>query len=305
MKHFFSFLTAVLLSCTAWTVSARTTAMPFLRIDRNPATAGMAGAGIASPYAPAFAVFRNPAVLPFASKSDVAVSWQNWEPRGIRSSHFTLAGGFKMSDIVGITLGASYQDHGTMDLINSDGMPAGTFRPSDLLFGAGFGINLSDNLSAGINARYIQQRSDAESSLSAFSADAFLLYRYEGLTATAGLSSLGPNVKSEGTAYNLPASATAGAAYRLDKGIHALLFAADVDYFFTGGLSGAVGVEYAYDSLVFVRAGLHPATEKAPLPTYAALGLGLQYAGFHIDLSLLTANSVLGNTFSVGLGYCF
>ena len=41
------------------------------------------------------------------------------------------------------------------------------------------------------------------------------------------------------------------------------------------------------------------------LPTYASLGLGLQYAGIHLDVTFLTASKTLGNTLLFGLGYAF
>ena len=44
--------------------------------------------------------------------------------------------------------------------------------------------------------------------------------------------------------------------------------------------------------------------EKA-IPMYASLGLGLQFAGFHLDAAFLTASKTLGNTFMVSLGYAF
>jgi hypothetical protein len=81
--------------------------------------------------------------------------------------------------------------------------------------------------------------------------------------------------------------------------------ALDADYFFTGGLGAALGLQYSYDDLILVRAGYHLGTDKAPLPSFATIGAGVKYSGFKLDVSFLTANPVIGNTLTIGVGVAF
>jgi len=54
-----------------------------------------------------------------------------------------------------------------------------------------------------------------------------------------------------------------------------------------------------------LRGGFHYGDAAKALPTYASLGLGLQYAGVRLDVAFLTASQSLGNTLLFGLGYSF
>ena len=67
----------------------------------------------------------------------------------------------------------------------------------------------------------------------------------------------------------------------------------------------ALGAQYGWNDMVFARAGFHLGTGKAPLPTYASVGLGVKFVGVHLDVSYLLASKVLGNTLCVGIGYAF
>ena len=96
-----------------------------------------------------------------------------------------------------------------------------------------------------------------------------------------------------------------GLGYDLAFGTSALRFAADADVFFTGGVGAALGAQYGWNDMVFARAGFHLGTGKAPLPTYASVGLGVKFVGVHLDVSYLLASKVLGNTLCVGIGYAF
>jgi len=57
--------------------------------------------------------------------------------------------------------------------------------------------------------------------------------------------------------------------------------------------------------MVFVRAGYHLGTDKAPLPSFATVGAGFKYAGFSLNVAYLTANNIIGNTLTFGLGVTF
>ena len=67
----------------------------------------------------------------------------------------------------------------------------------------------------------------------------------------------------------------------------------------------AFGVEYGIADIVFVRGGFHYGDNAKGIPTYASLGLGVQFAGVHLDAAYLTASKTLRNSLQISLGYAF
>lgn len=272
-------------------------AMPFLRIDRNPATAAMGGAQVTSSL-------YNPAAVPF-NGSDVAFSFQSWAPSGAKATQFNLLGGVSLGEKLGITVLAAYQMGESYTTLDQSGNIGAEFRPSDLVAGIGAGYAITDNLSAGVNLKMARTSVASNASYNAFAADVYVMYVTGGLKVSGGVSSLGTKVTSGSKSYALPASATVGAGYDLAFGSSAVKLAADFDYFFSGGLGLALGGQYGWNDMVFARAGYHLGTGKAPVPSYLSLGAGAKFANVHVDLCWLTASPALGNTLAIGVGYCF
>ena len=257
-------------------------ALSFVSIDRNPATAAMGGAQAVS-------ALYNPSAIPF-SGSDAVFSYQMWAPKTFNSGNMNLLAAFKIGDKLGISVSGAYQMGQEYTLVNESGISGKTFRPSDMLGGIGVGFAFTENLSAGVSAR---------------GADVFVLYHAGALSATAGVSSLGTKVNAGKESYSLPTAAKAGVGYDVDLNENALKIAADFSYFLLGGMEAAAGGEFGYKDMLFLRAGAHLGTGKAPLPTYVSLGAGFKYSGFHVDLCWLTANQAIGNTLMAGIGYRF
>lgn len=271
--------------------------MPFLRADRNPVTAAMGGAKVTS------GLF-NPAAVPF-TESDVVLSYQNWAPSSVHTTQINLLGGIKLGEKLGLTVLAAYQLGEEYTAMDASGNLGASFTPSDLVAGLGAGYAFTPALSAGVNFRFAHMGVAQDAAYSAVSADVYLMYAAGALKVSGGISSIGTPVKSGDKSFGLPTSVTAGAGYDLAFGTSAVKVAADLDYFFAGGVGAALGAQYAFRDLVFVRAGYHLGTGKAPLPSYVSAGLGVKFAGFHLDVSLLLASATLGNTLSLGLGYNF
>ncbi len=272
------------------------TALPFVRIDRSAVTSAMGGVqGINSLY--------NPAAIPFTG-SDVAISYQNWAPKGAKSTNLNLLGGVKIGRF-GISATGAYQIGTEYENYDGAGNPAGTFKPSDFLVGLGVGFAITDYLSVGVNAKFAGSKLAADASYNAFAADAFVMYRIKGFKVSAGVASVGTQVKSGENAYSLPASAKLGLGYDMAFGKNGINLAADFDYFFNGGIGGGIGAQYGWNDMVFVRAGYHLGTAKAPIPSYASVGIGGKFFGVHLDVSFLLASQTVGNTLCIGLGYAF
>lgn len=271
-------------------------ALPFIRIDRSPITSAMGGTeGTSALY--------NPAAVPFKG-SDVMASYQMWAPGGAKSTNINVLGGIKIGKL-GINVLGAYQVGKEYTLSSVNGKGGNSFVPSDIVAEAGVGFAITDFLSIGVNFKYASSTIASGVSYNAFAGDAFVMFYKNGLGITGGVASLGTPIKSGDQKYGLPASGKVAVSYDKAFGTSAIAVAADADVFFTGGLGLGVGAQYGWKNMLFVRAGFHVGTTPAPLPTYASLGLGFKFAGFHIDASWLTANEALGNTINIGLGYAF
>ena len=84
-----------------------------------------------------------------------------------------------------------------------------------------------------------------------------------------------------------------------------LTVGAEVDYLFSGALMAGLGVEYTIVDIVSLRGGFHYGDAAKAIPMYASLGLGVKFAGVHLDFSYLLASQTLGNSLLFGLGYSF
>ena len=192
-------------------------------------------------------------------------------------------------------------------LTDETGNTTGTFKPNDMILNGGVGVRIIDNLAAGVNVRYASQKLSEDNSYSTAAADIFMTYRLPDINVTAGVSSLGSSVKSEsGDSFSLPTSATVGADWsEAFSENHGVRLAADFDYFFSGNVTAAAGAEYSFRNMLFARAGYHFGTKDAVLPSFATVGIGIKFFGMSLDIAYLTANNVLGNTLTFGLGCRF
>lgn len=281
------------MASTVWGQSA----MPFLRADRNPATSAMGGAQMTSSL-------YNPAAVPFGG-SDIVLSYQSWAPAAAKATHVNLLAGVRLGEKLGLTVLGAYQMGEPYQALDGSGNLGASFTPSELVAGLGAGYAFTDALSAGAQVKFARMGISQSSSYTAVAADVYVMYAAGALKVSGGISSIGTPVKSGDKSYGLPTSVTAGAGYDLVFGTSAVKVAADFDYFFSGGVGLGLGARYAFADMVFVRAGYHLGTDKAPIPSYASLGAGFKWAGFHVDLSFLMASASLGNTLCVGLGYSF
>lgn len=287
----------------------KNSAHQFIRIPRDPANGAMAGAGSASTFTTSYSAFRNSAVIPFSDKTvDVGVSYQMWAPDGVKSNDVAAGVAYKVSDKFGFSVGFAYDMGAEMQTFDASGKSSGKFSPSDMMINAGLGFAFTEKIGAGVNVRYSSDKIADGVTSNGFGADVFVLYKaLPELNLTAGVSSFGSSVKdASGQTFSLPMSATIAGAYTaaIDEQ-NRVDVALDADYFFTGGLGAALGLQYSYDDLIFVRAGYHLGTDKAPLPSFATIGAGVKYSGFKLDVSFLTANPVIGNTLTIGVGVAF
>lgn len=282
----------VFLSATSLKISAQN-ALSFSRIDRNPRTSAMAGAGMASVAGTGYAAFGNAAALGFQNgMADVAAGVQLWEMsnEADKATHLQAGAGFRFGNF-GVAVGGAYQM----------GQLQGTFTPNDLLLSMGLAYNIADVVSVGVNGRYASQSLTREAKVNGFSADITVMGRFSPqFTVAAGVGNIGPKVKGSTDSYAQPSYARAGVAWTPADAFALML---DGEYNFDGTLAAALGAEYNYHHIVYARAGYRIASEKALIPSHLGAGVGLHLGGFRVEASYLTASPVLGNTVTLGVAY--
>ena len=259
----------------------------------------MAGAGMASVNNGWYAAFGNAAQLSFQPvKGDVGAALQLWEMSNDvdKTTNIQAGAGLRFGSF-GVALGGAYQM----------GVMQGTYTPSDRLVSLGLAYNIGGFVSIGLNARYAAQHFTQEARVSGLSMDISALGRISPeITVAVGVGCLGGQVQGSADAYPQPAYARAGAAWHHAFGpMHAVELALDGEYNFDGAAAGTIGLEYGYNHTIYARAGYRLAGKKALIPSHLGLGVGLQFRGFRLEASYLTASPILGNTLNLGAAYKF
>ena len=199
--------------------------MPFLGLETNARTAGMAGATTAVADNP-LAVYANAALsLIGEGHAGGALFSGPWNTAFDSANVLYGVGGFYTPDSRNALLaGVRYFRGPSVGLTDEQGFPAGTARPQDLSAEVGYGRRIGRNLAFSLTVRYV--RSDqgfGEKPMQGVSFDIGAAYRGT-LRAVKGarwivglrLADIGPNVKaSDGERYGLPTRGSLGGSLHL------------------------------------------------------------------------------------------
>ena len=133
------------------------TAVPFLRIVTDARSGAMGDAGIAlSPDADA--ISYNDSKLVFADKElGISASYTPWlRALGLTDVYLAqLNGYYKIGNMQAVGLQLKYFSLGNIDYTDLNGMDIGQGKPNEFALKASYSRKLSDNLSAGIGAKFI------------------------------------------------------------------------------------------------------------------------------------------------------
>ena len=307
MKNTVSYIVAAVLCLMPLAAGAQ--ALPYVASVTNAVSLSKAGADVAEISNIANAAFTNAAAIPYSDlKADFAAGYTMWQPSMVKSNIINVAGAYKLNDKMGVAAGFRYGMNPSYQVTDESGSSKGTFTPSDMQVNVGFAWRFLPYLSAGVNLGYASSSLAKDYSYGALTSDIFLMSKFSDFRAALGVSNLGTKVKSlAGVSYALPASATLGAGYgKVFAENHGVDVQLEANYYFTGGLTAAVGAEYTFGGLASVRVGYNFSADS-PLPSYASVGLGAKVIGVKLDLAYLVASgdSPMKNTLALQLGYCF
>ena len=298
MRRLVVLLVALTVSALAFAQGAPANeAHPFLRWSRDPALSGMAGAGLTLPsVSPAFATFANPAVIPMIEGIGSAkFSYGYYAPSLKGTSNIAIGGAFKPVKRFGFAVGYVHQlGYDKIDDV----------APYDFIIGGSLAFGIGDHFSMGANLRYSKSVLMKDFSVSAFSTDIMAQIRFGGFNGALGVRSVGKVLEKDDPS-KLPSSLAASFSYHYEIGIHTIEAALDGDWFFSNNWGVAAGLTYGINDMGFFRIGYRFASDMAAVPSHLAIGLGGKYMGFSLEVSYITLNKVIGNSFQVALGYSF
>lgn len=294
----------------------------FLSISPGARAAGMGNTGTAVAN-DVSAIFLNPAGLGRQSGREFEYAWSKYSPNADLERKVTSAI-FKIT-IYGLgTFGLGYfhftgEEYQIGQLSESSSLE--TVHPKDTAFILSFGTQLSQNLSAGFNVKFVQsQKADTELKDANFLCyDIGVLYTPNFLRNAAfgiNLANLGPQIQYDNESFKqaIPAMLKLGMVYRLiNSQYNRLNGTVDFNKFmvkmstdensapefdpvyqalFTSWTQNqfnlGCGLEYWYSGLLALRTG-YVFEKNENSDNFATLGFSLRYALYGFDLSYLFA----------------
>lgn len=284
-------------------ISTEAPAMAFATIARDPVLAGKAYSGLASVDAAAWAAGSNPAATVFAAKKiNVAASYLRWKA----SEGSAIGAGASLNMDGRMAFSLSFSRMGGKAYTEYDGLGKvmDEFTPSDMQLSLGAAYAFG-NISAGAAVHYLRSSASTDNSQSAICADITGLAHFDSFNLAAGIKNLGGKVKdSSGGEFALPGHFFAAGEYCYALSPSALVKAdADLSYFFKGGFSAAAGLEFSFRDMLFARGGYHLGNDV--LPSFAAMGAGVKFAGIALDFAYLLSSSPVGGSIQAGLSAAF
>lgn len=289
-------------------------AMPFVLLDADARTAGMAGAGGILPDNPSAVRHNAAAVLAGEHKAGLDLAAGPWNTDFDMSEVLYAASGYwNIDGRNGILAGVRCISGEDIVLTDEWGYHVGTAHPYDFAIEAGYARGFGEHFSVALTVMYMQSDLGiGEGPMRGVSFDAAGVYRrsagfLDGARWGVGVKAagLGPDiVASSGSSSRLPVRAGAGGYIRLPfSSDHVLNLAADLEYRFSASaFEAAAGAEYVFLKHGILRAGYHlgpPVTGG----NRAAVGCGFIAGPVRCDAAWRFAGQgPLGNTLCLTVG---
>lgn len=246
----------------------------FLKINGDPRQAAMGGAFTAISYGDASAVFGNPAALADVQNVNVQFNALKWIAD---IDHQSAAAAVNLGDVGVVGLSVAMLDYGDIpETINSPAGANGTtplvtgkmFTANDIAAGISYARKITDNLSIGGNARWVQQQI-AELSMHNWSLDFGTMYYtgYRSLRLAITARNFGPDSRfggwseqyqTESDNIRMPLDFRAGMAMDFlddDGSPHLLTVVIEGDHPNDGKEKFHIGTSYSFERTFFVRGG--------------------------------------------------
>ncbi len=282
-------------------------------------SAGMADAYTAM-YGKGFSLYTNSAAAAL-SDDDFAISanYSMLQPKVAGMNSFAVGAFYKFNDRYTVGLGARARMQSVSTVFTDDnGIASGSFDGSVAQFSvdASFGMHIIEGFAAAVNLHFYYDQSPqpiGKVNGIGFGLDVDLMYSHKYFNVALAAKNLGPAMTYEpGISYALPMDIRAGYSgnYEIVDDVFDINPAVDVDYILNNStLTAGVGAEFEFIDMVAVRGGYRYSANEAFMPSYATVGLGVEFFGIGIDaayyIGMGKAADVLSNTLKIGISYKF
>ena len=255
------------------------TAADFLNIGQGARAAGLGGAFTAVAEGPS-AAYWNPAGFSGVARSEILLSHFSWY-QDLSVEHG--AGAIRVNDRLGLGVAVTYMNYGRIDEYDANGNIIGELSVYDWSAGVSAGYVVSDQVRAGITAKFINQRLDNYSA-SAMAADLGVQVSFDRFAVALMLANLGTGMKFDAVTEDLPAFGRLGVAVR-PWSEYGIMVAADIEKQFHGDMVLRQGVEYGYDNRYFLRAGMEyqPSRTDWAVTDGLTFGAGVRLSNVQFD----------------------
>jgi hypothetical protein len=297
-----------------------TSALAFLKIGVGARAAALAGAYTAT-ATDAFALYHNPAGIAFNDRDCFGFAYRQWVV-DFEHSFFGVTKHIDPSNVLGlylITLGTDSFE------ITDEYHPLGTgemFDYSDFALGLTYAVRLTEYFSCGITAKYAQENLD-DLKMRSGMFDLGTLYQtdYYGTRFAISMSNFGGRIKPGGTfqyktvsgewitrdyqSFSSPTVFKISAAFDpITSGDNKVTWMAQLNHPTDNAENVAMGVEYGYQGMLFLRGGylFNSSVENFSV----GAGLNFEVGGFKglFDVAYTDMKDLGGtNVFSIVLEY--
>ena len=264
------------------------------------------------------AVFWNPAGLVDGGSNDIYAAYNQW-PAGIHIGALSYA--YSNAALGTFAVNAKYVNFGKMEITTVDN-PNGTgemLTMSNYALGLSYGRYLTDRVSIGLTAKLVNEKYGSNG-YTTVAWDVGLIYRADFRNLKIGMSiqNFSNSVQFSGTyidysnsdsyltgtelafeKWSLPMTFRFGAVIDVyNEGANKVIAAVDMVHPNDNVEQYNIGVEYAYDNMVFVRAGYKLAAYEGGL----SAGFGFKWNNIMIDYALASLGN-LGLTNRLSLNF--
>lgn len=193
-----------------------------------------------------------------------------------------LAAAARVSDRVSAAVSVTYLGYGQIDGYDANGITTGDIAAYDWVGAVSAGLRLTGRLSAGVTAKFINQKLD-DLSGSTFAADLGARYVLNRLTLAATLSNVGADMVYGTVTEKLPATLRLGvSAFPISQSLRTTF---DLEKRLYGQLVLRNGFEMGFYDQYYLRAGYSyfPGQEQREFGSGLVFGLGLRWSRAHLD----------------------
>ena len=280
----------IFLSSNIFAQNAGTTGYSFLKIGIGAAELSLSEATSARFNSP-FSLTYNPALLSESSISSIGLMHNEWI-KDLRTEF--LIGN---SEVFGIPFFIAINSTriSQIEIRTRPGEPEGFFDAHYFFGGIGTALNLWNELSAGIQFKYLYENIYVdESNGYAFDFGLFKRNLIENVNAGISLRNFGKVNKLSSESTQLPSEIRFGISYSGDLSLSMFRFypSFDIQKFWGYDKIGLLlGIESIYDNLISIRLGFNSARDLNNF----SFGLGLKYKLISFDYALIPFKENFGN----------